>query len=108
MLADLREEVRHLQRGAHGVGALVEARLGLLGRVHREDAERDGNAGLQAGELEARSSLARDAGINNIGNSAGSPSDHSRAGLFDSASKDDHDDMDMDSDEFSGGDSDNA
>jgi hypothetical protein len=57
------------------------------------------------------SSLARDAGINDIGSSGDHADDSSRAGLFDSASNDDdHDDMDMDSDDFGsgGGDSDFA
>jgi hypothetical protein len=56
------------------------------------------------------SSLARDAGINDIGSSSDHAGDSSRAGLFDSASNDDdHDDMDLDSDDFSGdGDSDLA
>jgi hypothetical protein len=56
------------------------------------------------------SSLARDAGINNIGSSGNRADDNSRAGLFDSASNDDdHDDMDLDSDDFGGdGDSDLA
>jgi hypothetical protein len=51
------------------------------------------------------SSLARDAGINDIGNS-GSHADSSRTGLFDQASNDapDHDDMDLDSDDFGGND----
>jgi hypothetical protein len=68
--------------------------------------------------------LARDAGINDIGSSGGSDSSGSRAGLFDSnpdsgndssragwfdtaSNDDDHDDMDLDSDDF-GGDSDTA
>ena len=56
------------------------------------------------------SSLARDAGINNIGSSGNRADDSSRAGLFDSASNDDdHDDMDLDSDDVGGdGDSDLA
>jgi hypothetical protein len=51
------------------------------------------------------SSLAHDAGINDIGGS-GSRDSASRAGLFDQASNDapDHDDMDMDSDDFGGND----
>jgi uncharacterized protein len=54
------------------------------------------------------SDLARDAGINDIGKSAGHADSSSRAGLFDTASNDDdHDDMDLDSDDF-GGDSDTA
>jgi len=61
------------------------------------------------------SDLARDAGINDVGSSGGRADDNSRAGLLDSASNDDrasnddhsddHDDMDLDSDDF-GGDSD--
>lgn len=56
------------------------------------------------------SSLARDAGINDIGSSGDRADDSSRAGFFDTASNDDdHDDMDLDSDDFSGdGDSDVA
>ena len=57
---------------------------------------------------QSNSSLARDAGINDIGRSPDRADGQSRAGLFDSASKDDHDDMDMDSDDFGGGDSDVA
>ena len=49
---------------------------------------------------QSSSDLARDAGVNDIGSSA-SRDDSSRAGLFDSASNDDdHDDMDLDSDDF--------
>lgn len=59
------------------------------------------------------SDLARDAGINDIGASgrrADNDDGSSRAGLFDTASNDDdHDDMDLDSDDFGGdGDSDFA
>jgi uncharacterized protein len=55
------------------------------------------------------SSLARDAGINDIGASRDRTDNDSRAGLFDSASNDDdQDDMDMDSDDYGGGDSDFA
>jgi hypothetical protein len=59
------------------------------------------------------SALAHDAGINDIGSSAGRADDNSRAGLFDTASNDDEDndrdDTDPDSDDFSGdGDSDYA
>jgi uncharacterized protein len=66
----------------------------------------------------SNSDLARDAGINDIGSSGNRADDNSRAGLFDTASNDDqrsnddtgdHDDMDMDSDDFGGdGDSDYA
>jgi hypothetical protein len=56
------------------------------------------------------STLARDAGINDIGPRADRADDNSRAGLFDTASNDDdRDDTDLDSDDFGGdGDSDNA
>jgi uncharacterized protein len=59
---------------------------------------------------QSNSSLARDAGINDIASSANRSDDKPRAGLFDSASNDDdHDDMDLDSDNFDDdGDSDNA
>jgi hypothetical protein len=60
------------------------------------------------------SSMARDAGINDVSSSAHRADDSSRSGLLDTASKDDahgddHDDMDLDSDDFGGdGDSDYA
>lgn len=69
-------------------------------------AERNGGQGPWTDQ--SNSSLARDAGINDIGSSHDRDSDTSRAGLFDSASAD-HDDMDMDSDDFGNdGDSDFA
>ena len=64
------------------------------------------------GRDQSGSNLARDAGINDIGSSAGRGDDGKRAGLFDTASNDDdrddddHDDMDLDSDDFGGNDSD--
>jgi hypothetical protein len=58
---------------------------------------------------QSNSSLARDAGISDIGSSRDRTDDDSRDGLFDSASNDDdQDDMDMDSDDYGGGDSDVA
>jgi uncharacterized protein len=53
------------------------------------------------------STLARDAGINDIGSSSQRGDDSSRAGLFDTA-QDNDDDMDHDSDGFDGDDSDSA
>ncbi len=53
------------------------------------------------------STLARDAGINDIGSSSQRGDDNSRAGLFDTADNDD-DDTDHDSDGFDGDDSDYA
>jgi hypothetical protein len=54
------------------------------------------------------SNLARDAGINDVSSSGNRDDDNSRTGLFDSASNDraddDHDDMDLDSDDFGGND----
>src|SRR5258708_20942612 len=89
------------------------------------------SAGLGGGIEDRRPSsdqsggdLARDAGINDIGSSGGRADDSSRTGLFDSASNhdrtsnddqasndysDDHDDTDLDSDDFGGdGDTDYA
>jgi hypothetical protein len=59
---------------------------------------------------QSNSDLARDAGLNDIGSGGNRADDSSRSGLFDQASNDsdDHDDMDMDSDDFGGGDSDVA
>jgi hypothetical protein len=76
-----------------------------------------GNASQTPGSDQSGSELARDAGINDIGSSGGRADDNSRAGLFDTASNeptsndygDDHDDMDLDSDDLGGdGDSDYA
>jgi hypothetical protein len=61
---------------------------------------------------QSNSSLARDAGIDDIGSSGNRADGNSRAGLFDTASNDDsddHDDMDLDSDDFGDdGDTDSA
>jgi hypothetical protein len=55
------------------------------------------------------SNLAREAGISDIGKSADRADDSSRAGFLDTASSDDGDDEDLDSDDFGGdGDSDVA
>jgi len=56
------------------------------------------------------SDLSRDAGINDVGSSGDRADDSSRTGLLDQASNDDdHDDMDLDADDFGGnGDSDYA
>jgi hypothetical protein len=68
----------------------------------------DKSAGQNPLSDQSGSSLARDAGINDIGSSGHRADDSSRAGLFDTASNDDdHDDMDLDSDDFDG-DSDTA
>ncbi|HLI99938.1 MAG TPA: DUF2076 domain-containing protein [Bradyrhizobium sp.] len=58
---------------------------------------------------QSASGLAHDAGIDDIGSSQDGTGTYSHDGLFDSASNgDDRDDMDMDSDDFGGGDSDSA
>jgi hypothetical protein len=60
----------------------------------------DKAAGQNSLSDQSGSNLARDAGINDIGSSGQRADDNSRAGLFDSASNDDdHDDMDLDSDD---------
>jgi uncharacterized protein len=65
----------------------------------------DKGAGQNPWSDQSGSNLARDAGINDIGSSAGHAGNSSRAGLFDTASnddEDDHDDVDLDSDDFGG------
>ena len=60
-------------------------------------------AGQTPSTDQSGSSLARDAGINDIGSSGDRADDSSRAGFFDTASNDDdHDDMDLDSDDVGG------
>src|ERR1044072_8927213 len=61
--AQLREDVRHLEPGAHRFGALLEPVVGPVGRVvllERKHAERDRDARLERCELEAGRSLAGD------------------------------------------------
>jgi uncharacterized protein len=68
-----------------------------------------GSSGQNPWTDQSGSGLSRDAGINDIGSSKDRNEDNSGAGLFDSASTDDSDDMDLDSDDFGGdGDSDFA
>ncbi len=56
---ELGEDVSHLESGPHGVRSAVDPLLGLLARVHGQDAERDRHAGLERSELEAARRLAR-------------------------------------------------
>lgn len=97
--------IRSMMGGSHqGFGDAAGLGSGLGGKTPWSD---------QSG-----STLARDAGINDVGSSTGRGDDNSRAGLFDTASNDDQtsnddgddrDDMDLDSDDFGGdGDSDYA
>jgi hypothetical protein len=69
----------------------------------------DRSGGATPWSDQSGSTLARDAGVNDIGSSASRGDDNSRAGLFDTASNDDQtpnddvddrDDMDLDSDDF--------
>ena len=52
MARSCEKSVGHLERGADGLGALVGAGQRLLERLARQDAEGDGDAGLERGELE--------------------------------------------------------
>jgi hypothetical protein len=104
--------------GAVGGSLLLGSIRSMMGGNHRSfaDAAVSGDRATTQNPWsnQSGSAMARDAGINDIGSSANRPDDHSRSGLFDSASNDDdrdndHDDMDLDSDDFGGdGDSDYA
>jgi uncharacterized protein len=104
--------------GAVGGSLLLGSIRSMMGGNHRSfaDAAVSGDRATTQNPWsdQSGSAMARDAGINDIGSSADRPDDHSRSGLFDSASNDDdrdndHDDMDLDSDDFGGdGDSDYA
>lgn len=96
--------------GMIGGSLLLGSIRSMMGGSHHgfgdPNAVGDRGAGQNPWTDQAGSNLARDAGINDIGSSAGAgrADGTSRAGLFDSASNDDdHDDMDLDSDDFSGG-----
>ena len=58
--SELREDVGHLEAGAHGFGALVQPVVRLLCLLEREQAEGDRNAGLERRKLEPRRGLAGD------------------------------------------------
>jgi hypothetical protein len=100
--------------GTIGGSLLLGSIRSMMGGGHQAF----GNTGLTGDRVvgqspltdQSGSSLARDAGVNDIGSSSDRADDNSGAGLFDSASNDgDHDDLDLDSDDFSGdGDSDFA
>jgi uncharacterized protein len=98
--------------GMVGGSLLLGSIRSMMGGSHQSFADAAGLGGGATGQKpwsdQSGSSLARDAGINDIGSSGQRADDSSRAGLFDTASNDDdHDDMDMDSDNY-GGDSDTA
>jgi len=101
--------IRSMMGGSHyGIGDAAGLGSGLGDR----------SAGATPWSDQSGSSLAHDAGINDIGSSANRGDDNSRAGLFDTASNDDpapnddddvDDRMDLDSDDFGNdGDSDYA
>ena len=108
--------------GMVGGSLLLGSIRSMMGGSHQSfgDAAGLGNTGDRAASPwsdQSGSTLARDAGINDVGSSGGRADDNSRAGLFDTASNDDddnrgdddRDDMDLDSDDFGGdGDSDYA
>jgi uncharacterized protein len=103
--------------GAVGGSLLMNSIRSMMGGSHHSLADQAGLGGKPAAQNpwsdQSGSGMARDAGINDIG-SSGRADGNSRSGLLDTASKDndpndDHDDMDLDSDDFGGdGDSDYA
>jgi hypothetical protein len=96
----LMSSIRSMMGGGHQSGFGDSAALGG-----------GGGGGKPWSSDQSGSDLARDAGINDIGSGGHRADDSSRAGFFDQASNDDqadHDDMDLDSDDFGGGDSDTA
>jgi uncharacterized protein len=102
--------------GAVGGSLLMNSIRSMMGGSHHSFADQAGIGGKPATQNpwsdQSGSGMARDAGINDIGSSARADG-NSRSGLLDTASKNDdqndHDDMDLDSDDFGGdGDSDYA
>ena len=92
--------------GVVGGSLLLGSIRSMMGGSHQSFGDTAGLGGERAVSQtpwsdQSGSALARDAGVNDIGSSAGRADDSPRAGLFDSASNDDdHDDMDLDSDDF--------
>jgi hypothetical protein len=103
--------------GAVGGSLLLGSIRSMMGGSHHSFANQaavgDKAATQNPWSDQSGSGMARDAGVNDISSSAHRTDDSSRSGLLDTASKDgnqdDHDDMDLDSDNFGGdGDSDYA
>jgi hypothetical protein len=99
--------------GVVGGSLLLNSIRSMMGGSHHGFGDASALADRSSGQSpwvdQSNSDLARDAGINDVGSSQNQSDDHSRAGLFDSASDNDQDDMDMDSDDFGNdGDSDVA
>lgn len=95
--------------GMVGGSLLLGSIRSMMGGGHQSYADQSGlggGGGTPSGGDQSGGSLARDAGLNDIGSSGRHGDDSSRAGFFDQASADDdHDDMDLDADDF-GSDSD--
>jgi len=108
--------------GMVGGSLLLNSFRGMMGGNRQAFGETANVVNRSPWSDQSNSSLARDAGVNDIGSSRDLAAqdraqdlaqdredDNSRAGLFDTASNDDdQDDMDMDSDYFGGGDSDSV
>jgi hypothetical protein len=108
--------------GMVGGSLLLNSFRGMMGGNRQAFGETANAVDRSPWSDQSNSSLARDAGVNDIGSSRDLAAqdraqdlaqdredDNSRAGLFDTASNDDdQDDMDMDSDGFGGGDSDSV
>jgi hypothetical protein len=95
--------------GMVGGSLLLNSIRSMMGGQHHgiADAGALGDKSSSPWSDQSGSTLARDAGINDIGSSSQRGDDNSRAGLFDTADNDD-DDIDHDSDGFDGDDSDSA
>lgn len=93
--------------GMVGGSLLLNGIRSMMGGHHFgvADAGATGDRSSTPWSDQSGSTLARDAGINDIGSSSQRGDDNSRAGLFDTASNDD-DDTDHDSDGFDGDDGD--
>ncbi len=102
--------------GMVGGSLLLNGIRGMMGGGHHQafgDTNTTQDRGASPWSDQSNSSLARDAGINDVGTGHGQADDGRRTGLLDQASNNDNerDDMDLDSDDFGGdndGDSDSA
>jgi hypothetical protein len=101
--------------GMVGGSLLLGSIRSMMGGSHHGFADPSASGGTAPGQTpwadQSGSTLASDAGINDIGRSADRAGDDSRAGLFDTASNDDdqdRDDVDLDSDDVGDSDSDYA
>jgi hypothetical protein len=95
--------------GMVGGSLLLNSIRGMMGGGSRQafgDTAMGGERASSPWSDQSNSPMARDLGADDIGRSGDRGDDNSRAGFFDQASNDgtDQDDMDMDSDDFGGGD----